>query len=62
MLIDRKEDTINVCEIKFAKDEFEITKEYEAKYGPLTSSASNADRWDWVSEKWPWHYDAQEDL
>ena len=30
MLIDRKDDTINICEIKFAKDEFEITKEYEA--------------------------------
>ena len=31
LLIDRKDDTVNVCEMKYAKDEFEITKDYEAK-------------------------------
>lgn len=29
LLIDRKDETINVCEVKFSKDEFEITAEYE---------------------------------
>lgn len=31
LLIDRKDATINVCEIKFSKDEFEINKDYEQK-------------------------------
>lgn len=31
LLIDRKDETINVCEIKYANGLFEITKEYEAK-------------------------------
>lgn len=31
LLIDRKDDTVNICEMKYAKDEFEITKDYEAK-------------------------------
>lgn len=31
LLIDRKDETINVCEIKYAKDKFEIDKEYECK-------------------------------
>ena len=31
LAIDRKDDTVNICEMKYAKDEFEITKEYEAK-------------------------------
>lgn len=31
LLIDRKDDTINLCEIKFYKGAFEINKEYEEK-------------------------------
>lgn len=31
LLIDRKDDTINICEMKFAKAEFEISKDYEEK-------------------------------
>ena len=31
LLIDRKDETINICEIKFYKSEFEISKEYEEK-------------------------------
>jgi hypothetical protein len=31
LLIDRKDDTINICEMKFAKAEFEISKDYEDK-------------------------------
>jgi uncharacterized protein len=31
MLIDREDRCINICEIKYYKNEFEITKSYEAK-------------------------------
>lgn len=31
LLIDRKDDTVNVCEMKYSKDEYEITKEYEER-------------------------------
>lgn len=31
LLLDRKDETVNVCEIKYANEEFEITKEYESK-------------------------------
>ena len=31
LVIDRKDDTVNICEMKYAKEEFEITKDYEAK-------------------------------
>lgn len=30
LLIDRKDETINLCEIKYAKGEFEISREYES--------------------------------
>ncbi len=29
LLIDRKDETVNICEIKYSKNEYEITKEYE---------------------------------
>ena len=31
LLIDRKDETVNVCEMKYTNEEFEITKEYESK-------------------------------
>lgn len=31
LIIDRKDDTVNLCEIKYANDAFEITKDYEAR-------------------------------
>lgn len=31
LLIDRKDETVNICEMKYAKDQFEISKEYEEK-------------------------------
>jgi len=31
LVIDRKDDTVNVCEMKYTNGEFEITKEYERK-------------------------------
>ncbi len=33
----------------------ELKKEYEAKYGPLTASASmDNNRWNWIDSPWPW--------
>lgn len=31
LLIDRKDETVNICEMKYAKEQFEINKEYEEK-------------------------------
>lgn len=31
LIIDRKDDTINICEMKYAKNKFEINKDYEAR-------------------------------
>ncbi len=31
LLLDRKDETINICEIKYARDEFEITGKYETE-------------------------------
>ena len=31
LLVDRKDETVNVCEMKYASEEFEITKEYAGK-------------------------------
>lgn len=31
LLINRKEETVHICEMKYAKEPFEITKEYEEK-------------------------------
>lgn len=31
LLVDRKDESINVCEMKYASEEFEITKEYAEK-------------------------------
>lgn len=31
LLIDRRDETVNLCEMKYAKGEFEITREYEEK-------------------------------
>ena len=39
-----------------------LTEEYEAKYGPITASGNVGDSWAWALEKWPWQYDAEEDV
>lgn len=36
------------------------TLEYESKYGPITASAAARDRWNWVSDAWPWEKDFEE--
>ena len=32
----------------------ELTKEYEAKFGPISSKNQNTNRWAWISSPWPW--------
>ncbi len=31
-----------------------LKKEYESKYGPLSSDSKIADQWDWIKDPWPW--------
>ena len=39
-----------------------LTEEYESKYGPITARGNVGDSWDWALGKWPWQYDAEEDV
>ena len=39
-----------------------LTEEYEAKYGPITAGSSTSDNWEWALGKWPWQFDAEEDV
>lgn len=31
-----------------------LRKEFEDKYGPLTSLQMDSNRWAWISDPWPW--------
>lgn len=31
-----------------------IRKEYEERFGPLTTSDENGNRWAWIQGPWPW--------
>ena len=35
----------------------ELTRQYESKYGPLTTSFEMNKGFNWVEEKWPWEVD-----
>ena len=40
----------------------QVSEIYEAKYGPLTAaSAASGDNWSWVSGKWPWQYNMEDE-
>ena len=43
-------DALNVYETKSQK----LRKEFEAKFGPLSPSDKNGNRWAWISAPWPW--------
>ena len=32
----------------------ELTKKYEAEFGPLNETSSQTSRWAWISGPWPW--------
>ncbi len=31
-----------------------LRSEFEEKYGPLSPSDENGNRWAWISDPWPW--------
>lgn len=31
-----------------------LKKEYESKYGPISSDSKDASQWAWVKDPWPW--------
>lgn len=31
-----------------------LRAEYEEKFGPIKSTAADANRWAWISNPWPW--------
>ncbi len=32
----------------------ELRREFEGKFGPLSSMAKDSNRWAWISNPWPW--------
>lgn len=42
---------------KYVKQRDVLIAEYTSKYGPLSmKNVTNATRWQWVSNPWPWDY------
>ena len=39
----------------------ELTKQYEATYGPLHETSSNTSRWAWITGSWPWETGMEDD-
>ena len=39
----------------------EATEEYSAKYGPITATDVQGDKWTWANGGWPWHIKGVED-
>ncbi len=39
---------------EYRKQAAELTKKYEAAYGPLNESQKDTSRWAWISDPWPW--------
>ena len=35
-----------------------LIKEYESKFGPLTTSENETNTWTWVKDPWPWDTEA----
>ncbi len=33
----------------------DVTEEYSAKYGPITASDVEGNKWTWADGPWPWH-------
>ena len=31
-----------------------LKREYESKYGPISSNGKDASRWSWIKDPWPW--------
>ena len=39
-----------------------LKKEYESKYGPISSTSKDANRWAWVKNPWPWESNCENNL
>ncbi len=44
---------------EYEKKSTALRKEFEEKYGPLTSMQKEGNRWAWICDPWPW--DNEED-
>ena len=40
---------------------YQLTKQYEATYGPLHETSSNTSRWAWITGPWPWETGMEDD-
>ena len=38
----------------------ELRKQYQEKYGPITSKSIEDNRWGWISDPWPWNNSEEE--
>ena len=45
---------VNTMLQNYLAKSMELRKEYEDKYGPLTSDNKEDNRWGWISDPWPW--------
>lgn len=43
---------------EYQKKNDALTKKYEELYGPLTSDSGSENRWEWITEPWPWENEA----
>ncbi len=39
---------------KYRQESDKLRTQYEEKFGPLTTSDENGNRWSWISDPWPW--------
>lgn len=39
----------------------ELRKEYEERFGPLSPSGNEGNRWAWISNPWPWDSSIKEE-
>lgn len=36
-----------------------LKAKYQEKYGPITSSTTEDNRWGWIADPWPWNNDEE---
>ena len=39
---------------EYSRKSQSLRKDYEEKYGPISTQSENGNRWDWISNPWPW--------
>jgi len=43
--------------LEYEEKRTKLLYEYEKKYGDITSSQSDRNGWNWISDPWPWDND-----